>query len=128
MSGPWRTPPGRRAAAPPLADPTTIDSPGGAAALIQASTAQIDESIKVWSANVAKEPRDFISATTLSSLYYSRGRLTGDLADEQKALQFAQTAVSVAPTEAGGPSDGSRDPLLPARFHRRPVQGRRALQ
>jgi tetratricopeptide (TPR) repeat protein len=90
-------------AAPPahLTDPTTIDTTGGAAGLIAASTAQIDQGIKVWSANLAKEPRDFFSATTLTSLYYSRGRLSGDLADEQKALQLAQTAVAVAPTEPG---------------------------
>ncbi len=83
-------------------DPTTIDGNSGAAALIGASTAQIDQAVKVWSANLAREPRDFISATTLASLYYSRGRLSGDLADEQKALQFAQTAVATAPTEPGG--------------------------
>ena len=83
-----------------LADPTTIA--GGAAGLIEASTAQIDQAVKVWSANLAKEPRDFFSATTLASLYYSRGRLSGDLADEQRALQFAQSAVSIAPTEPGG--------------------------
>jgi tetratricopeptide (TPR) repeat protein len=91
-------------AVPPahLTDPTTIDPVGGAAGLIAASTAQIDQGIKVWSGNLAKEPRDFFSATTLASLYYSRGRLSGDLADEQKALQFAQTAVAAAPTEPGG--------------------------
>ena len=82
--------------------PATIDSTGGAAALIAGSTAQIDQAIKIWSANLAKEPRDFISATTLASLYYARGRLSGDLADEQRALQFSQTAVGTAPTEAGG--------------------------
>ena len=83
-------------------DPTAIDGNGGAAALIGASTAQIDQGIKVWAANLAREPRDFISATSLASLYYTRGRLSGDLADEQKALQFAQTAVATAPTEPGG--------------------------
>jgi tetratricopeptide (TPR) repeat protein len=83
-------------------DPTTIDGNGGAAALIGASTAQIDKGIKVWAANLAREPRDFISATSLASLYYTRGRLSGDLADEQKALQFAQTAVATAATEPGG--------------------------
>jgi tetratricopeptide (TPR) repeat protein len=87
-----------------LADPTTVDSNGGAAALIAASTAQLDQGIKVWTANLAKEPRDFFSATTLASLYYSRGRLSGDLADEQRALQFAQTAVAIAPTEPGARS------------------------
>ena len=85
-----------------LVHPTIVDPTGGAAGLIASSTAQIDQGITVWSANLVKEPRDFFSATTLASLYYSRGRLSGDLADEQKALQFAQTAVSVAPTEAGG--------------------------
>ncbi len=91
-------------ATPPahLSDPTTIDTAAGAAGLIAASTAQIDQGIKVWSVNLAKEPRDFFSATTLASLYYSRGRLSGDLADEQKALQLAQTAVGAAPTEPGG--------------------------
>ncbi|HEV8403189.1 MAG TPA: tetratricopeptide repeat protein [Candidatus Limnocylindrales bacterium] len=84
------------------ADPTSIDPVGGAAGLIGASTAQIDQGITVWAANLAREPRDFFSATTLASLYYARGRLSGDLADEQKALQFARTAVMVAPTEAGG--------------------------
>jgi len=84
-----------------LADPATIDPIAGAAGLIASSTAQIDQGIKVWSANLAKEPRDFFSATTLTSLYYSRGRLSGDLADEQKALELAQTAVAVAPTEPG---------------------------
>ena len=83
-------------------NPTTIDGAGGAAAVIGASTAQIDQAVKVWSANLAKEPRDFFSATTLASLYYSRGRLSGDLADEQRALQFAQSAASIAPTEPGG--------------------------
>ena len=48
-----------------LGDPTTIDTAAGAAGLIAASTAQIDQGIKVWSANLAKEPRDFFSATTL---------------------------------------------------------------
>jgi tetratricopeptide (TPR) repeat protein len=85
-----------------LAAPTSIDANGGAAALIAASTAQIDQAAAVWSANLAREPRDFLSATTLASLYYSRGRLSGDLADEQRALQFAQTAVAIAPTEPGG--------------------------
>ena len=105
--------------------PATIDSTGGAAALIGGSTAQIDQAIKVWSANLAKEPRDFISATTLASLYYARGRLSGDLADEQRALQFSQTAVATAPTEAGGRGSRPRSlttsttSLVPRPRHRR---------
>ena len=89
------------------AAPKTPAAVGGsatsdAAELAPGSIEQIDQSIKVWSANLAAEPRDFISATTLATLYYSRGRLSGDLADAQRALQFARTAITAAPTEAGG--------------------------
>ena len=64
--------------------------------------AQLDRGIKVWAANLAAEPRDFLSATTLAALYHERGRLTGDLADHQRALEAAQTAARVAPTEPAG--------------------------
>jgi Flp pilus assembly protein TadD len=83
--------------------PVAIDIPGGApaGAATPGSLAQIDRSIKVWAANLAAEPRDFISATTLASLYHARGRLTGDLADHQRALEAARTATRIAPTEPG---------------------------
>ena len=61
-----------------------------------------DRGIKVWAANLAAEPRDFMSATTLAALYHERGRLTGDLADHQRALEAAQTAARIAPTEPAG--------------------------
>jgi tetratricopeptide (TPR) repeat protein len=81
--------------APPVA-------PAGAAVAAPGSIEQIDRSIKVWASNLSAEPRDFISATTLANLYHARGRLTGDLADHQKALEAARIAIKIAPTEPGG--------------------------
>jgi tetratricopeptide (TPR) repeat protein len=86
--------------------PVAIGLPGSAAdaaatAMTPGSIGQIDRAIKVWAANLAAEPRDFISATTLASLYHARGRLTGDLADHQRALAAARTATEIAPSEPG---------------------------
>lgn len=64
--------------------------------------AQIDSSIDTWAANLAAEPRDHISATTLATLYHARGRLTSDLGDQERALGFATQASRLAPTEPGG--------------------------
>jgi tetratricopeptide (TPR) repeat protein len=81
------------------ADPATLVAPGSTNGLVPGSIAQIDHAIAIWSANVAKEPRDFFSATTLASLYHERGRLSGDLEDQQKALEAAATAERAAPKE-----------------------------
>jgi tetratricopeptide (TPR) repeat protein len=84
----------------PTGDAATIGLPGGAAVVpTPGSVAQLDRSIKVWAANLAAEPRDFLSATTLAALYHARGRLSGDLADHERALEAARTAVRIAPTE-----------------------------
>lgn len=88
---------------PSTGDATTIRIPDGAGVEpAPGSIAQIDSSIKVWAANLAAEPRDFMSATSLAKLYYARGRLSGDLADQQRALEFARTAARIAPTKSGG--------------------------
>ena len=83
-----------------------IDGPGALprveAAPAPDSLAQIDSSIATWTANLAAEPRDHISATTLATLYHARGRLTGDLGDQERALGFARDAARLAPTESGG--------------------------
>ena len=81
--------------------PATIGVPGSTGVLVPGSVEQLDRSIATWSANLAAEPRDFISATTLAGLYHARGRLTGDLADQQRALAAARAAETAAPAEAG---------------------------
>jgi hypothetical protein len=80
-------------------DPGGLSAPGTTTDLVPGSIDQLDHAIAMWSANVAKEPRDFLSATTLASLYHERGRLNGDLADQQKALEVAATAERAAPQE-----------------------------
>lgn len=87
----------------PSAPAVAIGAPGAAdPAALPGTVAQLDRGIKVWAANLAAEPRDFLSATTLAALYHERGRLTGDLADHQRALEAAQTAARIAPTEPAG--------------------------
>lgn len=82
-------------------DPTTIDAPAGApGALVALSVDQLDRSIAAWSANLAAEPRDFLSATNLATLYHGRGQLSGDLTDHERALEAAATALAIAPTDA----------------------------
>src|SRR5690242_5786410 len=81
------------------ADAAPLPAPETTSGLVPGSIDQLDHAISIWSANVAREPRDFISATTLASLYHERGRLNGDLADQQKALEAAATAERAAPRE-----------------------------
>ena len=75
-----------------------VVSPGGPVSAV-ATVAQLDHAIQVWTANLAKEPRDFYSATTLGQLYEARARLTGDVSDYDRARQALQQAITVAPTE-----------------------------
>ena len=87
----------------PSGPAVALGAPGAAdPAAVPGSVAQLDRGIKVWAANLVAEPRDFLSATTLAALYHERGRLTGDLADHQRALEAAQTAARIAPTEPAG--------------------------
>jgi hypothetical protein len=82
-------------------DPATIGAPSGAADAVAAlSVTQIDRSIAAWSANLAAEPRDFLSATNLATLHHGRGQLTGSLDDHDLALQAATTALGIAPSYA----------------------------
>jgi tetratricopeptide (TPR) repeat protein len=83
-------------AAAALAGPTTID----AGATASGSLRQIDHSIEAWSKNLAVNPRDYLSATTLAVLYQGRGRLSYDLADHERALTAARTALGIEPTHA----------------------------
>jgi tetratricopeptide (TPR) repeat protein len=85
----------------PAGDPATIAAPAGVTGSAAAmSVDQIDRSIAAWSANLAAEPGDFLSATNLAMLYHGRGQLSGDLSDHERALAAAATALSVAPTYA----------------------------
>lgn len=96
----------RPASTSPAADglggnPSTLLAPGDVSAgSTSLSVEQIDRSIKAWTANLDAEPRDLFSATTLATLYRGRGQLTGDLGDQERALQAARTALDADPTYA----------------------------
>ena len=93
----------RSVAASPAAPaaPVEIGIPGSAAAQPAAgSLAQIDHSIAAWTKNLADNPTDYLSATNLATLYHGRGRLTADLADQERALEATRTALRVVPTDA----------------------------
>ena len=88
--------------APVAADGTSADAVGipGAGALLPAgSLAIIDHNIGLWTTTLQKNPNDFLSATNLAILYHARARLTADLADHQRALEAARTAMKNAPTQ-----------------------------
>ena len=82
-------------------DPKTIGAASGVAAgLTPGSLGQIDRSIKAWTANLKGNSGDFLSATNLAMLYHGRGQLSGDLADHERGLQAARTALDIEPTYA----------------------------
>ncbi|HEY8868884.1 MAG TPA: hypothetical protein VIM30_05795 [Candidatus Limnocylindrales bacterium] len=96
---------GAAAQAPDVGHATTLAPPGESGGLPAiGSVAQIDHSITAWAANVAANPDDFISATNLAVLYHARGRLTGDLDDQTRALAAARMASSIAPTQTAAKS------------------------
>ena len=88
-------------ALPPRAATTAapvVDSPGGPVSAVSSDLTQIDHSIKVWTANLAANDRDFFSATNLGRLYDARARLTGDIADYSRALEALNRALAIEPS------------------------------
>jgi tetratricopeptide (TPR) repeat protein len=57
--------------------------------------ARFDRAIAAWNANVSSNPGDYISATNLGTTYVGRARLTGDLADYERALAAADRALEI---------------------------------
>lgn len=88
------TPPARPDGAPAPAAPVTI--PGaGIPVPASGSLAQLDRNIAAWTANLAANSNDFLAATNLAALYQGRARLTGDLADHERALEAARVALRI---------------------------------
>jgi tetratricopeptide (TPR) repeat protein len=79
-------------------DDVAIDPPG-APLLAAGSIEQIDHSIGLFTGNIARETRDYLSATDLGMLYEARARLTGDIADYGRAQQALQQALAIEPHE-----------------------------
>ena len=75
----------------PLAGPA--DAPVGGVAGIAA----IDHALKAWTANYARNSKDFLAATNIAMLYDARGRLTGDIGDYSRAQAAIGQALVALP-------------------------------
>jgi tetratricopeptide (TPR) repeat protein len=83
----------------PAVDAAPLEPADGPATATVASLAVLDHDIGLWTANVAKNDRDFVSATTLGTLYDARGRLTGDVGDYLRAENALDRSLAIAPAE-----------------------------
>ena len=94
----WVTPPPGE---PTAAGGLTVPAPGLAPAMAPAAgandrlLARFDRAITAWNTNVTSNPGDYASSTNLGTVYVGRARLTGDLADYQRALTAADQAIEI---------------------------------
>ena len=77
-----------------------LSAPGDAPAAGLAGIAAIDHALKAWTANLARNGKDFLSATYIATLYDARGRLTGDIGDYGRAQTAIGQALAVVPDYA----------------------------
>ncbi|MEO8273427.1 MAG: tetratricopeptide repeat protein [Chloroflexota bacterium] len=59
----------------------------------------IDHSIAAWTANVAANDRDFLSAANLGTLYEARARLSGDVSDYTRATTASDRSLAIEPRQ-----------------------------
>jgi tetratricopeptide (TPR) repeat protein len=85
------------ASAAPAAPAPSLDTSGVGGAPT-ASLARIDHSIAAWSKNLEGNPSDYLAATNLAILYHGRGRISADLADYERGLAAARTALGIEPS------------------------------
>jgi tetratricopeptide (TPR) repeat protein len=72
----------------------------GAAAGAQVDLERIGGAIATWSANLERDPDDFIAAANLSTLYLARAQLTAAPNDYDRALQAVDQALETDPSLA----------------------------
>ena len=73
-----------------------IEAPVGSA---PGSLERIDHSISAWTANLAANDKDFLSATNLAVLYEARARLSGDVTDYSRAEEAANRSLAIEPRQ-----------------------------
>jgi tetratricopeptide (TPR) repeat protein len=81
-----------------------------AAGLSKRLLARFDRAITAWNTNVTSNAGDYVSATNLGNVYVGRARLTGDLADYQRAMTAADLALNIDATYL--PARGLRATIL----------------
>ena len=90
-----------RGSGSPIAPPDGAFGQPGTAGAITDTTA-LTKAIKVWSANLTRDPADFVSAENLALVYYTRGRLTGSADDYALAQAAVDQALNAYPDDPGG--------------------------
>jgi tetratricopeptide (TPR) repeat protein len=94
--------PASRSSALTTSAPTPlVPAPDGPTGVAGNSMARLEQAIGVWSANLARDKADFISATNLADLYYARARLTGNIDDFARATEAVNRALAVYPAGLG---------------------------
>ena len=90
-------------AAPAIVEPPTVVGPVSAPeapiAGAPADLLTIDHSIAAWTANLAANDRDFLSAANLGLLYEARARLSGDVTDYGRATEAANRSLAIEPRQ-----------------------------
>ena len=87
------------AAAPPITVEGPIAAPGAPIGGTRTDLAKVDRSIAAWTANLAGNDRDFLSAANLGLLYEERARLSGDVSDYARAEAAANRSLAIEPRQ-----------------------------
>ena len=89
------------APAQPIVVSGPIEAPDAPIVSAPAALTRIDRSIGAWTANVARNDRDFISAGNLAILYEARARLSGDVDDYRRADEAVTRSLAIQPDQLG---------------------------
>jgi tetratricopeptide (TPR) repeat protein len=76
-----------------------VSPPNAPFADTPSSLVQIDSSIARWSANLAANDLDFISARNVALLYEGRARISGDVTDYARAEEAASRSLGIEPRQ-----------------------------
>ncbi len=85
--------------APLVAVPAPADTADAAASTVDLE--RIGAAIATWTANIERDPADFIAAVNLSGLYLSRANLTASADDYDRALRAVDQALQTDPSLLG---------------------------
>jgi tetratricopeptide (TPR) repeat protein len=83
------------------ADLSPAQAPDALGANGTTATRDLDKAIAVWTANLKRDPEDFVSAQNLAQVYYTRGRLTGNVDDYARAQEAVDQGLKAYPDHPG---------------------------
>lgn len=82
---------------------TSVQAPDAALGTADVTdTTTLSRAAGVWSANLERDPEDFVSAQNLALVLYTRGRLTGSADDYAAAAAAVDQGLRAYPDDLGG--------------------------